>query len=247
MSFKVAALIPARYSSVRLPAKPLLPIGDIPLICRVYKSVADAQLFSQVLVATDNEQIVKAVENYGGKAIMTSSDCVSGTDRIVSVAQDIDCDIIVNVQGDEPFIGKNELDQLIEAFNDQQVQIASLMNDKFSDGDLSNPNIVKVVVSTAKDALYFSRATIPFDRDNTGTAHYYRHIGIYAFRKKTLLQFPSLENSPLEQTEKLEQLRWLENGYRIRMVLTDYQGFGIDTKEDLIKAERYLHRYCNNQ
>lgn len=242
MNNKAVALIPARYASVRLPAKPLLPLGNIPLICRVYRSVRETNLFSQVIVATDSKQILQAVESYGGKAVITSADVASGTDRIVSIANNIDSDIIVNVQGDEPFIGKDELSKLIAAFQDEQVEIASLMNDECTEEQLDNPNIVKVVVSQNNNALYFSRARIPYDRDNSGKADFIRHIGVYAFRKETLLKFPSLEQSQLEQTEKLEQLRWLENDYRIRMVLTSYQGFGIDTKEDLVKAEKYLMR-----
>jgi len=243
--FDAVAVIPARYSSVRLPGKPLLLIDGIPLICRVYNAVTATGLFKEVIVATDNELIFKTVENYGGKVLMTSDSCESGTERIVEISSKIGHSLIVNVQGDEPFIGKKELESLLSVFEDEQVQIASLMSlfDKTKDYlCIDNQNQVKVVIDNNDYALYFSRSKIPYNRDSQEEIDYYRHIGVYAFRKEILDVYSRMKRGKLEQIEKLEQLRWLENGYRIKMISTSYDGFGIDTQDDLIAAERIIRQ-----
>jgi 3-deoxy-manno-octulosonate cytidylyltransferase (CMP-KDO synthetase) len=209
---KNIAVIPARYGSTRFPGKPLALLAGMPIIQHVYQRVAATQLFSQVLVATDDQRIYDAVTGFGGQAVFTAADHPSGSDRIAEVAANLDVQIVVDV--------------------------ASLMHPL--QDDVQNPNAVKVVCDQAGNALYFSRATIPFDRDATGSATYYKHIGVYAYRKEVLLAFTTLSPTPLEQCEKLEQLRLLEHGYRIRMVSTHYSGIGIDTPEDLAKAEEYM-------
>lgn len=234
---KIAAIIPARYDSVRLPGKPLQLIGNEPLIRRVYRAVAETELFASVIVATDNSDIAACVENAGGKFVLTSPLHQSGTDRVVEVCRTLDCDIIVNIQGDEPFINKTALSPLLSVFADKQVRIASLMKSIDDNADIYDPNSVKVTVDFDNYALYFSRSTIPYNRDNDFPVSYFKHIGVYAFRIETVLQFSALKIGKLEAIEKLEQLRWLENGYKIKMVETDYDGIGIDTPEDLKKAE----------
>lgn len=237
---KTIAVIPARYGSTRFPGKPLALLAGMPIIQHVYQRVAATQLFSQVLVATDDQRIYDAVTGFGGQAVFTAADHPSGSDRIAEVAANLDVQIVVNVQGDEPFIAAEPLRSLVEAFDDPTVDVASLMHPL--QDDVQNPNAVKVVCDQADNALYFSRAAIPFDRDATSSAQYFKHIGVYAYRKEVLLAFTALNPTPLEQCEKLEQLRLLEHGYRIRMVSTHYSGIGIDTPEDLAKAEEYIKK-----
>ncbi len=232
---KYIAVIPARYESTRLPGKPLKDICGMTMIHRVYEAVDNTRLFDEVIVATDDQRIMNEVESFAGNCRMTSTDCQSGTDRVYEASKDMDCDVIVNVQGDEPFIDKNTLAKLLEAFNDSEVKVASLMTKIINESDYSNPNCVKVVCDTLGDAMYFSRSPLPYARDEN-KFDFYRHIGVYAFQKEILAKFVELPQSDLEQVEKLEQLRLLENGYSIRMVQTDYQGIGIDTEEDLDKA-----------
>jgi 3-deoxy-manno-octulosonate cytidylyltransferase (CMP-KDO synthetase) len=231
------AAIPARFASTRFPGKPLAVLAGKTIIHRVYEAVANSGLFTTVLVATDDERIAAEVESFGGQIVMTRTDHPSGSDRIAEAVADIPGDIIVNVQGDEPFISAGPLTRLLEVFTDPSVQVASLMTPLT--GDPQNPNLVKVVTALNGDALYFSRCPIPHHRDTTGVGHLL-HIGVYAYRRETLLRMVKLSPTPLELTEKLEQLRLLENGIPIRMVETDYRGFGIDTPEDLDKAEARL-------
>ncbi|PKN72662.1 MAG: 3-deoxy-manno-octulosonate cytidylyltransferase [Candidatus Cloacimonetes bacterium HGW-Cloacimonetes-3] len=228
------AIIPARYASTRFPAKALALLAGKPIVQHVYERVTASGLFSRVLIATDHQAIIDAVLAFGGQAVMTSAHHQSGSDRIAEAAQAYpEAQLILNVQGDEPFIDTASLSDLISAFADPQVQMASLMTPILEPDMLNNPNIVKVVTDSLSNALYFSRSAIPCNRDKDITCTYYRHIGVYAYRPKTLFRFVALPPSKLEQTEKLEQLRALEAGIPIRMIVTDYQGIGIDTPEDL--------------
>ena len=237
---KAAAIIPARLGSTRFPEKPLAMLGGKCLITRVWEAVVATELFDEVIVATDSKRILDVVLAAGGKAQMTSSEHPSGSDRVAEVASGLEADIIVNVQGDEPFITADVLKPLLDSFLDDAVQMASLMTPILDAEQLDDPGIVKVVTDAAGKALYFSRSLIPFDRDGGSGYNYMRHIGVYAWRRETLLRFVSLGMGKLERVEKLEQLRALENGIAIRMVETDYQGIGIDTPEDLEKAERII-------
>ncbi|MDD4310459.1 MAG: 3-deoxy-manno-octulosonate cytidylyltransferase [Candidatus Cloacimonetes bacterium] len=237
----IIAVIPARYASTRFPAKALALLDGKPIIQHVYQRVLDSGLFTRVIVATDHVLIMEAVAAFGGESVITSQQHNSGSDRIAeAIAGFSEADIVFNVQGDEPFIDALALKNLVSAFADSKVQMASLMTPLTDTAMLSNPNIVKVVTDKSGKALYFSRSSIPFFRDNDIIPCYYRHIGVYAYRRETLLQFVSLDQGFLEQAEKLEQLRALENGIPIHMILTDYQGIGIDTPEDLLNAESYI-------
>ncbi len=233
---EVFGIIPARYASTRFPGKPLVDLAGKPLIQHVYERVMATGL-TGVAVATDDTRISDCVKSFGGVAVMTSPLHQSGTDRCCEAAQFFnpkDEDIIINIQGDEPLISSKEINLLKDAFNDNSVEIATLAC-PFTDTDtLNNPNAVKLVTNKYGDAMYFSRAPIPFLRQNsTATPHYLKHIGIYAYTFKTLQTITKLELSNLELTEKLEQLRWLENGFKIRVGECDYSGVGIDTPEDL--------------
>jgi 3-deoxy-manno-octulosonate cytidylyltransferase (CMP-KDO synthetase) len=239
----VIAIIPARYASTRFPAKALAMLGGKPIIQHVYERVLASNLFNNIVVATDHAAITDAVQAFGGKAIMTSDKHQSGSDRIAEAAKHFpNARLILNVQGDEPLIDTNSLADLIRVFKqDETVQMASLMTPISDSAMLSNPNIVKVVTDVNGNALYFSRSCIPFNRDADVGIVYFRHIGVYAYRAETLARFVALPQSPLEKTEKLEQLRALENGISIRMVKTEYQGIGIDTPSDLKQMEELLY------
>jgi len=234
---KVIAIIPARFDSTRFPGKPLVKLGNKYIIQHVYEQAIKSNLFEEVIVGTDDQRIFEAVDGFGGKVTLSSKKHKSGTDRVAEVCSKMlcckDADVIVNVQGDEPFITEKPLKKLIDAFTDQSVQVASLMHDLSK--DIENPNVVKVVCDENFNALNFSR--IP--NLEPGIQNY-KHIGVYAFRIKTLFEFVKLPESKMEKIEKLEQLRLLENGYKIRMVLTSYKGIGIDTPQDLEKAEKLL-------
>lgn len=237
---KTAALIPARMGSTRFPAKMMADLGGKPVILRTYEAARETGLFDTVLVVTDHPDIHAVIVDNGGEAVMSSPDHPSGSDRIAEASRDRDFDIIVNVQGDEPFMQKKPLASLLSAFNDPAVDVASLMQ-RLSEVDAkSNRNIVKVVVDLSGDAMYFSREAIPYNMARAGGLHHFRHIGVYAYRREALLRFTSYPVSPLEFIEKIEALRMLENGMRIRMVICDYVGIGIDTEEDLEKARHYL-------
>jgi 3-deoxy-manno-octulosonate cytidylyltransferase (CMP-KDO synthetase) len=233
---KIIALIPARKKSTRLPNKMLQKLGDDILIVQTYKAVANTGLFADVIVVTDNEEIKTAVEKSGGKAMMTSVSHQSGTDRIAEAAQDIEADIIVNIQGDEPFISKEPLDKLIKLFDNEKVEVASLKMKITELEKINNPNCVKVVTDLNGRAMYFSRSAIPFCRDENEVGEYFQHIGVYAFTKDALLRIAKLPVSNLENIEKLENLRMLENGINIYLAETNHIGISIDTAEDLEKA-----------
>lgn len=236
---KTIAVIPARFASTRFPGKMLKDLNGAPVIVRTFQAAVATGLFDQVYVATDHELIEKAITEAGGKAIRSIKDHESGSDRIAEAVADLDANIIVNVQGDEPFINQKALADVLAVFQSdtqQTIDLASLMVPLTDWEEIQNPNIVKVITDVSSNALYFSRSVIPHPREGYAGTPYYRHLGIYAFRKQALLDFAALPMGKLEGIEKLEQLRYLENGKRIRMVETDQIGVGIDTEEDLIRA-----------
>jgi 3-deoxy-manno-octulosonate cytidylyltransferase (CMP-KDO synthetase) len=241
---KAIAIIPARYESTRFPGKPLAKLGAKYIIQHVYERVLGSNLFAEVVVGTDDQRIFEEVESFGGKVVLTSKKHESGTDRVAEVCRKLsscsNADVVVNVQGDEPFISREPLKKLIAAFDDPAVQVASLMHRMKKDFD--DPNSVKVVCDKEGFSLYFSRKVIPFEQGNKleQKPEYFRHIGVYAFRREMLFRFVEMQHGKLEQIEKLEQLRLLENGIRIKMIKTDYEGIGIDTPQDLEKAERII-------
>lgn len=253
---KVIAVIPARWASSRFPGKPLAVIGGKPMIQRVVEQAGKARSVSEVIVATDDDRIAQAVRGFGGVAVMTSSDHLSGTDRVAEVAETRDCDIVVNVQGDEPLIPPGNIDLIVAPLvSDDTIKVSTLMMRIDSVEELANPDICKVVVDHLGNALYFSRAPVPFDRDGwdlkEGESVWPRdmkvkankHIGLYAYRKSFLMEFPRLPASQLEVIEKLEQLRILENGIPIRVVETDKDSIGVDREEDLLAVEKQLEKF----
>lgn len=237
---RTIAVIPARYAATRFPAKLMQMLGDKTVIRHTYENTVATGLFDDVLVVTDSDLIFHEIHSSGGRAKMSLRPHESGSDRIAEAVSDLDVDVIVNVQGDEPFIQKKPLQDLLLAFKDPETRVASLMQKMSSLEDIRNPNIVKVTSDHNGYALYFSRSVIPFPRDPEAGATYFRHIGVYGFRKETLMAFTQWPAGILERTEKLEQLRYLENGVRIRMVETDFTGLGIDTPEDLEKARQII-------
>ena len=233
-SMRVLCVIPARYASTRLPGKPLRDIAGKPMICRVYERAAQAKRIEKALVATDDQRICDAVKSNGGDAMMTSKDHPTGTDRLAEVAAAYgDMDVIINVQGDEPLIEPALIDELAGLFQDSpELMMATVMTELKDEEEARNPNNVKVVTDKTGYALYFSRSLIPYPR-NAGKAPVFKHIGIYAYRREFLLRYAKLSPTPLEQAESLEQLRALENGYRIKVLKTDCRFVGVDTEEDL--------------
>ena len=239
---KIIAVIPARYAASRFPGKLMEFLGDKTVISTTYKNVIDTGLFDDVFVATDSEIIFDEIKKNGGNAVMTCNH-ETGSDRIAEAVTNIDCDIVINVQGDEPFLKKEPLAQLIEVFkNDAQkeISLASLKIKLHTKEDIENPNHVKVITDLQGFALYFSRSVIPYPRETSVEHNYYKHIGVYAFRKEALLKFANLEMTPLEIAEKIECIRYLENGMKIKMLETDFVGVGIDVPEDLEKARKLL-------
>ncbi len=245
---KLLAIIPARYASSRFPAKPLAILGGKLVVERVYEQVRKA--VDKVVVATDDKRIYDAVISFGGEAVMTSPDHKSGTDRCAEAYDKLgfEADIVLNIQGDEPFIAPEQVEALTVCFEKGYIDIATLVK-PFSAEDgieaLENPNSPKVVINEAGEAIYFSRSVVPYLRDverSEWLKHhtFYKHIGIYAFRAEVLKRVTTLPQSPLEKAEKLEQLRWLEHGYKIGVGVTDIETIGIDTPEDLMKAEHFL-------
>jgi 3-deoxy-manno-octulosonate cytidylyltransferase (CMP-KDO synthetase) len=242
---KTIAVIPARYASTRFPAKLMQDLGGKTVILRTYQSAINTHLFDDVFVVTDSQLIYNEIVENGGKAIISIKNHESGSDRIAEAIANLDVDIVVNVQGDEPFIDATSLQKLIEVFkNDttKQIDLASLMREIKDETEINNPNNVKVVVDQSGFALYFSRSVIPYPRDREVGVRYLQHIGIYAFRKQALLDFYNLPMKSLEASEKLEQLRYLEFGKRIKMIETNHIGIGIDTPEDLEKARQMLKK-----
>ena len=242
---KFMAIIPARYASTRFPGKPLAVLGGKTVIQRVYEQVSS--LLDEVYVATDDERIFQAVESFGGRAVMTRTDHKSGTDRIEEAAEKIghDADVIINVQGDEPFIQPSQIENLMHLFDAPETQIGTLGKRFETIEGVENPNSPKIVTDNRGFALYFSRSPIPYvrgiDRNLWLEAYpFLKHLGIYAYRREVLREVTQLPQGRLEKAESLEQLRWLENGYRIRVGLTDVETVGIDTPEDLQRAEEFL-------
>lgn len=240
---KIIAVIPARYASTRFPAKLMQDLGGKTVILRTYQAALQTKLFDAVFVVTDSDSIYNEICSNGGEAIKSIKEHESGSDRIAEAVENLDVDIVVNVQGDEPFIDAESLKKVIEVFkNDpnKQVDLASLMRKITDVEEINNPNNVKVITDTKGFALYFSRAVLPYQREADLKVTYWQHIGIYAFRKQALLDFYKLPLGKLEASEKLEQLRYLENGKRIKMIETTHVGVGIDTIEDLEKARKML-------
>lgn len=242
---KALGIIPARYASSRFPGKPLVEINGKPMIQRVYEQAKKASAINQVIVATDDERILKFVEGFGGNVILTSEHHKSGTDRCNEVVEKLksknkDFEVIVNIQGDEPYINPEQINQVVSCFSDPNVKIATLAKQISSTDELFNNNINKVIFDKFNNAIYFSRFAIPFQQNVPAEkwlekVNYFKHVGIYAYRSATLSEITSLKRSKLEISESLEQLRWLENGYKIRVMQTDFESIAVDTPEDLSK------------
>jgi 3-deoxy-D-manno-octulosonate cytidylyltransferase len=240
---KTIAMIPARYAATRFPAKLLQVLGSKTVIRHTYDNTLTTGLFDEVIVVTDSDLIYREITDHGGKAKMSIRSHESGSDRIAEAVADMDVDIVVNVQGDEPFVQKAPLEKLLNIFrgpDGQEVQVGSLVQVLKEQKSIDDPNYVKVVLDKYNNALFFSRSVIPYPRDIKTGPVYYEHIGVYAFRKQALLQFTAWPVSPLEAVEKIECLRYLENGIPMRMVITEYMGVEIDTPEDLEKAAHLL-------
>ena len=235
----VVAVIPARYAATRFPGKLMQVLGKKPIIRHVYDNTVATGLFNDVFVVTDSHIIYKEIKENGGKVIMSKKEHESGSDRIAEAVAEMNVDVIVNVQGDEPFIKKEPLETLVRLFDDPGVQVASLMR-RISKEEAGNPNNVKVVTDKAGYALYFSRSVIPYQRDENANAGHFLHVGVYAYTKDVLMSFTKWPQAALEKIEKLEQLRYLENGIKIKMAETDYNNIAIDTPEDLERAKSSL-------
>lgn len=238
---KIISMIPARYSASRFPGKLMQDLGGKTVISRTYEATVATHLFDDVFVVTDSDIIYNDIVNNGGQAIMSKKEHDCGSDRIAEAVEFMDIDVVINVQGDEPFTDKESLRKLIEVFkndSNKDVDLASLMVHITDEEEIKNPNTVKVIVDQTNFALYFSRSPIPYSRDKSVDVKYFKHKGVYAFRKEAILDFYRLPMLPLEDAEKLEQLRYLEYGKRIKMVETDVQGVEIDTPEDLERAKK---------
>ena len=244
----IVAMIPARYGATRFPGKLMQRLGHSSVILHTYKNTVKTGLFNEVIVVTDSEIIFEEITVHGGKAMMSKKEHESGTDRIAEAAKEMparsgtdgDFDIIVNVQGDTPFIKKEPLEKLLQQFDDPSVQVASMMQVLAKQEEIDDPNFVKVAVDKNMNSLFFSRSVIPYPRENDVPITYYEHIGVYAFRKKALIDFTHWPIAPLEAAEKIECLRYLEHGIPLRMVVVDYMGVEIDTPDDLEKAAKLL-------
>jgi len=255
----VVAIIPARFGSTRLPGKPLAQIGGRPMIQHVYESAAKAKVLDRVIVATDDRRIEAAVKGFGGEVMMTSADHASGTDRLAEVARRIKAELLVNVQGDLPFISARTIALAVQPLRRyRDIPMATVCTAIYDEGEWRNPNIVKVVTDKARLALFFTRAAIPFGRNhsvdpsgkkivqrNKRRLWGYRHLGLYVYRREFLLKFSRLRPTALEQIESLEQLRALENGYRVYVAQVDERSVEVDTPADLLRAENYLKRRLN--
>ena len=235
----IVAVIPARYAATRFPGKLMQLLGKKTIIRHVYDNTISTGLFNDVFVVTDSDIIYKEIKENGGKVIMSRKEHESGSDRIAEAIAEMNIDGVVNVQGDEPFIKKEPLEKLVHLFADNTIQVASLMR-KISKEEATNPNNVKVVTDKSGHALYFSRSIIPYQRDEKLKVEYFLHVGVYAYKKDVLMNFTKWPQSSLEKIEKLEQLRYLENGIKIKMAETDYNNIAIDTPEDLEKAKSSL-------
>jgi 3-deoxy-manno-octulosonate cytidylyltransferase (CMP-KDO synthetase) len=237
---KIGAFIPARYAATRFPAKLMQMLGDKSVIRHTYDNTKATGLFDEVYVVTDSEIIFNEIITNGGKAIMSKREHESGSDRIAEAIENLDIDIVVNVQGDEPFVKRAPLEKVLACFEDTTVRVASLMQVLTNPASIEDPNYVKVAVDKNLNALFFSRSVIPYPRSTETAITYYEHVGVYAFKKQALIDFTNWPMSPLEAAEKIECLRYLENGVSIKMAVTHYMGVEIDTPEDLIKAAALL-------
>jgi len=236
---KVVAMIPARLASSRLPEKMILDLCGLPVILRTYEAVKATGLFDEVIIVTDSKKIATLTEGHGATTILSKKDHKTGSDRIAEAAESVQADIIINVQGDEPFIDSNSLSALIQCFredHEELIDLASLMVAIADKTYIDNPNVVKVVTDLTGKALYFSRSAIPFHRDPSPLSRCYKHKGVYAFRRSALLEFPKLIMGPLERAEKIEAIRYLEHGKRLQMIETSVDAPGIDTRADLEDA-----------
>ncbi len=237
---KKVAMIPARYAATRFPAKLMQQLGDKTVIRHTYDNTIATGLFEEVYVVTDSEIIFNEITSHNGKAIMSKKNHESGSDRIAEAIANMELDIIVNVQGDEPFVQKEPLQKLLKAFDDTKVEVASLMQVLYEEKYIADPNFVKVAVDKNFNSLLFSRSPIPYHRDKNVQPIYYEHIGVYAFRKQALLSFTNWPMTALESAEKIECLRYLENGIQLKMIVTEFMGVEIDTPEDLVRAAEYI-------
>lgn len=240
---KIIAMIPARYAATRFPAKLMQPLGNKPVIRHTYDNTLATGLFDEVWVVTDSDIIFKEMDSNGAKVKMSKKEHESGSDRIAEAVSDMNVDIIVNVQGDEPFVKKEPLQKLLQVFTGEagkQVQVASLMQVLKEQKFIDDPNYVKVAVDRHMNSLFFSRSVVPYPRNKDMAITYYEHIGVYAFRKKALMDFTNWPITPLEAAEKIECLRYLEYGIPLKMVVVDYMGVEIDTPEDLERAAKFL-------
>jgi 3-deoxy-manno-octulosonate cytidylyltransferase (CMP-KDO synthetase) len=235
----IVAVIPARYAATRFPGKLMQMLGNKTIIRHVYDNTVSTGLFNDVFVVTDSDIIYNEIKDNDGKVMMSKKEHESGSDRIAEAIAGMTIDVIVNVQGDEPFIKKEPLEKLVSLFKNDSIQVASLMR-KISKQEAANPNNVKVVTDKSGDALYFSRSIVPYQRDEKMNVDYFLHVGVYAYKKDVLMNFTKWPQSSLEKIEKLEQLRYLENGIRIKMAETDYNNIAIDTPEDLERAKSSL-------
>ncbi|MCL2360839.1 MAG: 3-deoxy-manno-octulosonate cytidylyltransferase [Defluviitaleaceae bacterium] len=236
---KIICCIPARYESSRFPGKPLASILGRPMIYWVCKAMSQIPEVSRTYVATDDERIFKVVNEFGGNAIMTG-ECSCGSERVYEACKDLDFDIVLNIQGDEPMMRKEIVMDLISAFNDPDVYIATLKKQLHTENEINNPNIAKVITDKNQNAIYFSRSTIPYNRDKTPDVVYYKHIGVYAYKKDFLAKFVQMPRSLLEVAEELEQLRAIENGYDIRVIETQYESIGVDLPEHISLVEQHM-------
>lgn len=239
---KVVGIIPARMASTRFPGKPLVAIGRKSMIQRVYEQAKKVSLFSHVIVATDHEAIFTEVQRFGGSVVLTSPNHLNGTERCAEVLLNFEdsYDVVVNIQGDEPFFEAASIENLLTCFTDESVEIATLAKQISSLEDISNPTVVKVVFDENNEALYFSRAAIPYSRESSKVP-YFKHIGIYAFKSTIVLDLVKLKPTRLEEIEKLEQLRWMENGYKIKIGFTEHDSNSVDTPEDLIALKKQFN------
>ncbi len=237
---RIVAMIPARYAASRFPGKLMKKLGDKTIIRHTYDNTTETGLFDEVWVVTDSQVIYEEITSNGGKARMSVQEHESGSDRIAEAIADMDLDVIINVQGDTPFVQKKPLQQLITLFNDETVKVGSMMRLIKEKEQIENPNIVKVVVDNNMNSLLFSRSVIPYPRNAEAAVAHFEHVGIYGFTKKALLQFTQWPITPLENAEKIECLRFLEHGVPLRMTIVDFEGVGIDTPEDLQRAAAFL-------
>lgn len=243
---KIIGIIPARYESTRLPGKPIIKISGKPMIQHVWENAGKSKLIDKLVVATDNKLIYETVESFGGEVVLTSKKHKSGTDRIGEAVKKYKCDIVVNIQGDEPFISYKNIDAAIKLLlNDNKLNVSTLGYHIKDKEEINNPNVVKIVIDKNNYALYFSRCAVPYDRDNSGKAKYIKHIGLYVYRTKYLFDFIKLKQSEHEIAEKLEQLRILDNGEKIKVVMTKIDSISVDTIEDLVNLNKLTKQQFN--